>query len=439
MAPHLSDRPAESESNPPEPVESAPNRRAFLAGLSTSSLAAMLGASIPYAANWPRGLAPVALGADEPAAPMSGEVELLKTSKDGLTMMTDRPICAQTPAHLLDDAVTPAERHFVRNNGLLPEAVIKGDATGWTLTIDGEVDKPLKLSLDDLKKNYEVVTRQIVIECGGNGRAFYSPGTSGTQWTLGAVGCSKWTGVRLRDVLKSAGVKKTAVYTGHYGADEHLSRQPGKVAISRGVPIEKAMEENTLIAFAMNGQAIPALNGFPLRLIVPGWAGSCSQKWLTRVWVRDVKHDGSKMESPAYSMPNRPVAPGEKVDHADFVTITSMPVKSLITWPRTGLKLAAGKAVEVRGHAWAGDRVVQRMDVSMDFGQTWIAAELDKPVNPYAWQRWRASLTPPVAGYYEVWARATDSDGVAQPPVSPGWNPKGYLNNIQHRIALFAT
>lgn len=434
--PHSSTRPAAMEQETNDPHDS--ERRAFLAGLSTSSFAAMLGTAIPFAASWPKGLVPVALAADEPTQGHANEGSLYKASKDGLTLLNNRPVCAEAPPHLLDDAVTPAKRHFVRNNGFVPEAALKGKAGDWTLTIDGEVNTPLKLSIDDLKKGFEVVTRQVVIECGGNGRAFYSPGASGTQWTLGAVACSSWTGVRLRDVLNKAGVKKSAVYTGHYGADQHLSRQPGKIAISRGVPIEKAMDEHTLIAFALNGEPIPGLNGFPLRLIVPGWPGSCSQKWLTRIWVRDKKHDGAKMSAPSYSVPKRPVAPGEKVKPEDFETITSMPVKSLITTPRTGLKVKAGQDVAVRGHAWAGERAVKQLDVSMDFGQTWIKAELDKPVNKHAWQHWRVKVTPPVAGYYEVWARATDDQGVAQPPVSPGWNPKGYLNNLQHRIALFA-
>jgi DMSO/TMAO reductase YedYZ molybdopterin-dependent catalytic subunit len=233
--------------------------------------------------------------------------------------------------------------------------------------------------------------------------------------------------------LKAAGVKDNVVYTAHVGADAHLSGKEGKLAISRGVPIDKAMDPNNLIAFAQNGQPIHPMNGAPLRLVVPGWPGSCSQKWLTRIWLRDQEHDGPKMTGTAYRMPNRPVQPGEKVDKKDFEIIHAMPVKSLITSPETGA--SAGRSVEVRGHAWAGDNVVAKMEVSIDFGATWQAAALDAPVNPFAWQNWRAKVNFPQAGYYEVWARATDDRGIGQPHAI-AWNPKGYLNNSMHRISV---
>jgi DMSO/TMAO reductase YedYZ molybdopterin-dependent catalytic subunit len=231
----------------------------------------------------------------------------------------------------------------------------------------------------------------------------------------------------------AAGVQDAAVYTAHYGKDMHLSRDPAKLPISRGVPIAKAMTEDVMIAFAMNGEALHPMNGAPLRLVVPGWPGSCSHKWLTGITVRDVVHDGEKMTGSSYRVPNRPVAPGEEVADEDFVIMERMPVKSLITAPGTDAEV--GREIEVRGHAWSGDRWVRRLDISTDFGATWMAAELDPPVNPAAWQNWRARVTFPQAGYYEVWARATDSAGEAQ-PFAIAWNPKGYLNNSMHRVAL---
>ena len=170
-----------------------------------------------------------------------------------------------------------------------------------------------------------MVTEALTIECGGNGRAFFEPPAKGNQWTYGAVACSRWTGVRLADVLKAAGAKPEAVYTAHEGADDHLSGKAGKMAISRGVPIAKAMNPHNLIAFAQNDAPIHPMNGAPLRLVVPGWPGSCSQKWLTRVWLRDVVHDGAKMTGTSYRVPNRRVAPGEKVGKKDFVIIEAMP------------------------------------------------------------------------------------------------------------------
>jgi len=193
------------------------------------------------------------------------------------------------------------------------------------------------------------------------------------------------------------------------------------------------MTDNILIAFEMNGGALHAQNGAPLRLVVPGWPGSCSQKWLKRIYLRDIVHDGPKMTGTAYRVPNRPVSPGEKVDKKDFVIIERMPVKSLITNPMTDSE--SSRKLEVRGHAWSGDRTVDAVDISMDFGSTWQSATLDAAVNDGAWQNWRINLEFPEAGYYEVWARATDSAGEMQ-PFAINWNPKGYLNNTMHRVAV---
>jgi DMSO/TMAO reductase YedYZ molybdopterin-dependent catalytic subunit len=396
------------------------DRRGFLRGAGLATMGAMLGAAIPFHRNMPAGFVPIALA----------QADVLE-GKDGLVLLSDRPVNAETPAHLLDDPITPNNRFFIRNNGVVPDNT---GPDGWEFTVDGLVDNPMKLTIPDLKEQYEVVTMALVVECGGNGRAFFDPPASGNQWTYGAVGCANFTGVRLRDVLERAGVKDGVVYTAHEGADGHLSGDPEKSPISRGIPIDKALTGNVLIAFEMNGAELPVMNGAPLRLVVPGWPGSCSQKWLTRVWLRDIVHDGEKMTGSSYRMPNRPVEPGEEVADEDYEIIERMPVKSLITNPATGADLAE-KSVQVRGHAWSGDRSIERVDLSIDFGATWAAAELDPPANDGAWQNWRLDVTFPQAGYYEVWARATDSDGVSQ-PFAIAWNPKGYLNNSMHRVAV---
>ncbi|MEM9058190.1 MAG: molybdopterin-dependent oxidoreductase, partial [Pseudomonadota bacterium] len=196
------------------------------------------------------------------------------------------------------------------------------------------------------------------------------------------------------------------------------------------------LEDETLLAWAMNGEPLPHLHGFPLRLVAGGWPGSVSGKWLRRLVVRDRVHDGAKMGGMSYRVPCRPVAPGSQVPESELCVIESMPVKSLITAPRSGLALPRGKALAVRGHAWAGDRAVAAVAVSIDFGATWQPAALEAPPNRLAWQRWSARVAFPMAGYYEVWARATDTAGIAQPMVLPAWNPKGYLNNACHRIAV---
>jgi len=401
------------------------SRRTLLTSAGRLGFATALGMPIPYLNKITSGLTPVAIAQTLPTDVYE---------KDGLSLLNDRPVNMETPPHLLDDKITPANRFFVRNNGIPPESI---SAENWRLTIDGFVNTPLELSIAELKKRFQTHTLQLQLECGGNGRKFYKPGASGNQWTFGAIGCPEWTGVRLKDVLEAAGIKPEAIYTAHYGADTHLSGDTQKRPISRGVPIVKAMDENNLIAWAMNGKDIPALNGAPLRLVIPGWPGSCSQKWLTKITLRDQVHDGTKMTGKAYRVPAYPVAPGTAVPDEDMRIIESMPVKSLITHPQTGTKVSPGKSFTVRGHAWAGDLEISAVDVSLNFGATWQKADLSNPANAYAWQHWEANLSLPQAGYFEVWVRATDSEGTMQPAVTPGWNPKGYLNNMQHRIAVF--
>jgi DMSO/TMAO reductase YedYZ molybdopterin-dependent catalytic subunit len=244
--------------------------------------------------------------------------------------------------------------------------------------------------------------------------------------------------VRLRDVLEHVGVRDDAVYVAYYGADLHASGDPGKVPISRGVPLEKALEDESLIAWAMNGEDIPPLNGHPLRLVIAGWPGSVAGKWLRKIVVRNRVHDGPKMTGTSYRVPCEPVAPGTVVPDDEMCIIESMPVKSLITYPKSGVEHVQGEALPLRGHAWAGDLDVAAVHVSIDFGATWQKAKLEEPANRFAWQHWQTEVAFPESGYYEVWARATDTSGRSQPMVLPGWNPKGYLNNACHRIAVQA-
>lgn len=405
-------------------------RRAFLRGTSLATFAAALDLPIPFLGRLAPGLFPDAIAQSVAEGTLSG--------KRGLRILGDRPVNAETPVTLLDDDLTPNERHFVRNNGLVPGRAEKQDATGWSLTIDGEVRTALKLSLPELQQRFAKHQRAYVLECGGNGRAGYQPPVSGNQWTLGAVGCALYEGVLLKDVLQAAGVKPSAVYVGYYGEDPHLSRDPRKDAISRGVPVAKALDGHSMLAWNMNGGPLPALHGFPLRLICPGWPASTSGKWLKRLWVRDRVHDGAKMTGGSYRVPRHPVAPGTKVPDEEMDIIEEMPVKSILTRPGSGTETAAAQPLAVRGHAWSGCGDVKAMHVSIDFGQTWFAARLHAPRNAFAWQRWEAAVKFPTRGYYEIWARATDVKGNQQPMLVPGWNPKGYLNNAMQRIAVKA-
>ena len=401
------------------------SRRGFLKGSGLAAMSAVVGANIPFAHLMPGGLIPAALA----QSPAPFEIP----GKEGLVVLNDRPVNAETPAHLLDDAVTPGRYLFVRNNGT-PPPMQSIDVANWKLTIGGEsAAREVSLGIDELKATFEHHTYQLQLECGGNGRSEFVPPAGGNQWTVGAVGCPEWTGVRLRDVLEHAGIRDDAVYVAYYGADTHLSGDPNKVPISRGVPIAKALEDESLIAWSMNGEDIPLMNGHPLRLVIGGWPGSVCGKWLTKIVIRNQVHDGPKMTGTSYRVPCSPVAPGSTVPDEDMCIIESMPVKSLVTFPRSGLEHPVADRL-----AWAGDLEVAAMHVSIDFGATWQKAELDAPANRLAWQHWRADVEFPETGYYEVWARATDSSGRAQPMVLPGWNPKGYLNNACHRIAVQA-
>jgi DMSO/TMAO reductase YedYZ molybdopterin-dependent catalytic subunit len=405
------------------------SRRGFLKKSVLAAMGAALGAPMVFGRHFPAGMIPAGLAQTDVPFQIPGK-------HPGLVVLNDRPVNAETPPHLLDDRLTPNDMFFVRNNGLPPrESTI--DVSTWKLTIEGEsVRQSISFTIDELKQRFTAHTYQLTLECGGNGRSEFNPPAKGNQWSTGAVGCAEWTGVRLKDVLNEAGIKPDAVYVGYYGRDTHISGDANKVVISRGVPLAKAMEDETLIAWAMNGKDLPYYNGYPLRLVVGGWPASCSGKWLSKLVVRNKVHDGPKMTGQSYRIPCKPVPPGTKVPDDEMCIIESMPVKSLITYPKTGASLKLAQALPIRGHAWAGDRRVEKMEYSIDFGQTWRACQLEPPANRLAWQHFSATIRFPQTGYYEVWARATDDNGSAQPMVLPGWNPRGYLNNACHRIAI---
>ncbi|WP_418186124.1 sulfite oxidase [Aliarcobacter vitoriensis] len=403
-------------------------RRGFLKKSSLLAMAAVVGSNIPFANNMPSGLIPALLANSDKPFSVEG--------KDGLIYLNDRPINAETPAHLLNDEFTPDKHFFIRNNGVPPE-LNSIDLKTWTLEITGEsCQNPKTFTIDELKKKFKHYTYAMTLECGGNGRHEFNPPTKGNQWEVGAVGCGRWTGVRLKDVLKDCGIKEDAVYIGYYGKDTHLSGDPTKVVISRGVPISKALEDEILIAWAYEGEDIPYHNGYPLRLAIGGWPASVSGKWLSKIVIRNKIHDGEKMMGQSYRMPCEPVVPGSKVENDNMCIIESMPVKSLITFPKSGINHNINDKLKLNGKAWAGDLKVDEMYVSIDFGITWQKAKVNKPLNKTAWQTWETSVTFPKKGYYEVWARATDSKGNMQPMILPGWNPNGYLNNACHRIAV---
>lgn len=403
-------------------------RRKFLKAGSLTTLSLAIGMDIVFGKNLPKDMLPVILE--------TGNTDSLPDKHPEMTVLNDRPINAEAPAHLLDEALTSSDRFFVRNNGIPPEKSSINLNT-WTLTIEGESAVKSKIyTFEELKSKFKKYTYQLTLECGGNGRKEFNPPAKGNQWSIGAVGCAAWTGVRLKDVLADIGVKSDAVYIGYYGKDTHLSGDLKKNPISRGVPIHKALEDESLIAWSMNGEPLPYLNGYPLRLVFGGYPASCSGKWLHKIVIRNKVHDGAKMAAPSYRVPCKPVPPGIKVPNEEMCIIESMPIKSLITFPKMGATIQLGQTLPIRGHAWAGNLEVKGIHYSIDFGATWQACELTAPANRFAWQQFSTTIKFPQKGYYEIWAKATDSAGKSQPMVLPGWNPKGYLNNACHRIAV---
>jgi len=268
-------------------------------------MAAVVGAQIPFHRNYPAGLIPSALADTTDPLVLEG--------KDGLIVLGDRPLNAETPAHLLDDDVTPNNRHFVRDNGLRPEMAEKMDAAGWTFTVDGEVDKPLTLTLDDLKRDFKPVKLKLQLECGGNGRASFNPPAKGNQWTIGGVGNAEWTGVPTGTCSRRPGVRRSAVYTGHYGMDLHLSRDPSARRSRAACPSPRPWSRTRSSPRDERRNRSRSTTASRCGNRVPGWAASTSHKWLKRNLGARRGARRRKRCSAIYRVPRYPVAPGADV------------------------------------------------------------------------------------------------------------------------------
>jgi DMSO/TMAO reductase YedYZ molybdopterin-dependent catalytic subunit len=359
---------------------------------------------------------------------------LVGAHKPELRVLPTVELNAEAPAHLLDDDITPIARLFARNTGTMPLPTAAGIAA-WTLAIDGCVRVPRRWTITELQRQFATVTRTAVLECAGNGRAFFPEPAGVVLWQHGAAGCVAWTGVRLADLLDACAVTPEAVYTGHHSPDMRFDGHGP--AISRGLPIAKALAPETLIAWAVNGEPIPPLHGGPLRVIAPGFPASASQKWITRIAVRDREHDGERMRDLHYRLPRvpvRPLAPGERYDEALFDVITDVPVRAVITAPREAFTLPAGAPLAVRGHAWSGHTPLAQVELTVDGGRSWQTAALGPLPDTFAWRRFAATIAPPSAGAIEIIARASDTRGRTQPLESAPWNPRGYCNNTVHRV-----
>ena len=343
-----------------------------------------------------------------------------------MIVRSPRPEDLEMPLDGFHEWITPADRFFVRCHTYLPEPANLSD---WSLKLDGVVNQPLTLTMDDLKKlpRVEMVA---VLECAGNGRSFYQPHVPGTQWEFGSVGNGRWAGVRLRDVLAKAGLKDSAKEILLDGADTPLGSMP---KFQRTVTVKKALDPDTLLVYEMNGAPLPAEHGFPLRLMAPGWAGDSWVKWLRHVEVLDHEFDGFWMKT-AYRHPPNHVEPGANVDPAAMVPVSDLNVKSVIATPGAWTKPGT---VRISGTAWSNSSPVTRVDVSVDGGQTWKQAKLGKDHSQYAWRLWELDWKAP-QGKHTLIARATNAAGQTQ-PLNEEWNPSGYLWNVAQKVDVEVT
>jgi len=392
------------------------SRRTFLAGVAGAGALAAMGETLAQAPATPPGT-------------LSNE--MVKADKvKAMQFHSERPLTGSVPAHEHDFDVTPTDRMYIRNNLLTP--VI--DINTHRLTIKGLVDKELSWSVFDLAKNFKTVSMQGMLECAGSGRLGFQPRPSGTPWLeTGGMGCPMWGGVRLADILKAAGLKPGAAHVAGQGGDP--GAVPTAAPVIRSVPMAKAMDESTLVAWAMNGDPLPWIHGYPLRLVVPGWVGSASTKWLHTLTVLDAPFKGTYMDS-SYRVPRHPIEPGTKMP-PDSVSAEAWPIKSIITSPAPNAKVKGSGPVLVRGRAWVGEGSVERVEISSDEGKTWQPAQLSarSSLHPYAWRTFTYEHRPQRPGYVTFLARAWDDRGNTQPAV-PQWNPLGYFWTGWHRVGV---
>jgi DMSO/TMAO reductase YedYZ molybdopterin-dependent catalytic subunit len=325
-------------------------------------------------------------------------------------------VAVETPPDRLTTYITGDDAFFVRHHWPAQAP----DPEDWALVVDGEVLRPLRLRLAELKQ-LPSTTVTCVLECAGNGRSLYQPEIPGLAWGRGAVGNARWTGVRVRDLLEKAGVKTGAKHLHSAGTDNPPSDQP---PFLRSVPLEKALAD-AIVAYEMNGEALPPLHGAPARLVVPGWAGEHWMKWLARLSPRAEEATGHFMEE-EYRYPVRPGAPGVPIEPREMRPITELFVESQIT--QAPARARVGVEETIRGFALSGAPDIAKVELSEGDGAAWATADLDPEHDPYAWRLWSFRWMPRRVGRVRLHARATDSRGSVQPRDAV-WNPGGYLHN----------
>lgn len=344
-----------------------------------------------------------------------------------LVRRTERPPNYETPVAALDQQFTPNASFFVRSH---LSGIPKVDAKTWALEIGGEaVMQPLRLTLAELMdpKHFEQVEMPVLAVCSGNRRGLFDPHVPGVQWGHGAMGNAMWKGVRLRDVLKRAGVKQVAVEVVFDGADVPVNETTPDYR--KSIPLVKALDPDTLIAYAMNGVPLPEAQGFPARIVVPGWTATYWVKQLVSVQVIAKPYDGFWTKT-AYRIPKGKFPALETSWQATEANapITELAVNSLITRPAAEASFAAGAKVEIAGFAWDGGHGIRKVEISTDAGKTWKEAALEKDFGRYSWRRFKATEVVAKAGRIEALSRATSVSGQMQAPEAIA-NPAGYHHN----------
>jgi DMSO/TMAO reductase YedYZ molybdopterin-dependent catalytic subunit len=374
------------------------------------------------------------------AAPTSNEQSTILDAlpgKEALIKKTYRPPNYETPVNYFDAPFTPNNLFFVRyHNAVIPE--VKGGE--WRLRVGGDaVHSPLELSLEQLRKDFKPVEIAALCLCSGNRRGLFQPHVPvpGVQWGSGAMGNARWRGVRLKDVLADAGVDKSAVEVSLNGADSGvLKTTPDFV---KSLPLAKALDENTLIAFEMNGEPLPHWNGFPARLIIPGWTATYWMKHLTAINIISKPLDSFWMKT-AYRIPKDRFPSGQFCSQETETTmpITEMVVNSLITNLKDGLTLPAVKPKIINGIAWDGGNGIAKVEVSTDGGISWHQTTLQQDYGRFSWRQWQFVFEPKRSGEYRIMAKATSFSGATQ-PLEPILNPSGYHHNAVQNITIHLT
>lgn len=360
--------------------------------------------------------------------------------KAPLLRLTDRPIQLETPRHYFRTALTPNEAFYVRYH--LPEIPNAIDLKQWRLMLSGNFKKPMELSFDQLQREFRPVTLAAVNQCSGNSRSRLQPRVPGGQWGNGAMGCAMWTGVRLRDVLDRAGIAPGTVQIQFEGLDYGPGPEgKGSHRFLKSWDVHEAILNESVIAYAMNDQPLPMLNGFPVRLVMPGKFATYWTKHLTHIRAL-TEPDTNFWMKPAYQIPDTPngstTPEAIKEGKVKLVPIghVNMPVRSFIVDPDDSVPVMRGHPTVIRGVAFSGYGGIRKVEVSTDDGQTWQPAKLGRDLGKYAFREYQFVWTPKLPGLQTIAVRATDTAGNTQPD-TPVWNPGGYLwNKIERQQVL---